>query len=261
MITSVFGQDYANEYDILYGDKDYELECDLIEEAFRRYSEKPVYRIMDLGCGTGNHSIPLIQRGYRVTGVDISGEMLLHAKKKLEQIKDPSISGRLELVQGDARYVHLGMQFDAVLMMFAVFGYQKSNEDVAAVLQTIKRHINSNGLLIFDVWYGPAVLAIRPGDRVKKVSVDKGEIIRIASGSLDVARHLAKISYHVWHISNKQLISESQEIHEMRYFFPMELAYFLQQAGFELKSLTAFPSLDHEADEAAWNAFGIAKCL
>jgi len=45
----------------------------------------------------------------------------------------------------------------------------------------------------------------------------------------------------------------------MRFFFPQELELLLDEAGFELRSLTAFPSLDEPADERSWNALVVAQ--
>ena len=82
MSDTVFGCGYADQYDLLYSDKDYEAECDLLEEVFRRYGTGPVQTILDLGCGTGSHALLLARRGYQVTGVDRSQEMLAQARQK-----------------------------------------------------------------------------------------------------------------------------------------------------------------------------------
>jgi predicted TPR repeat methyltransferase len=55
MNVSVFNQQYADQYDYLYGDKDYEAECDLLVQIFKRYGGGRVKNILDIGCGTGNH--------------------------------------------------------------------------------------------------------------------------------------------------------------------------------------------------------------
>jgi len=89
MNDEVFGQVYADQYDLLYSDKNYEAECDLIEEVFRRYAKSSVETILDLGCGTGGHAFPLARRGYRVTGVDRSAEMLAHAREKTSVLQLP----------------------------------------------------------------------------------------------------------------------------------------------------------------------------
>ena len=82
MSPKAFGIQYASFYDALYSEKDYEAECDLIEEIVHRYGDGGVNTILDLGCGTGGHTIPLSQRGYMVTGVDRSEPMLAQARLK-----------------------------------------------------------------------------------------------------------------------------------------------------------------------------------
>lgn len=73
---------YSNYYDTLYEDKNYGAECDFIETIFSKFYLAPVKHILDLGCGTGGHAIPLAQRGYHVTGIDRSEEMLKKAEEK-----------------------------------------------------------------------------------------------------------------------------------------------------------------------------------
>jgi SAM-dependent methyltransferase len=266
MSGQVFGPVYADQYDLLYSDKNYEAECDLIEEIFRRYGSGPIRTVLDLGCGTGNHALPLASRGYRVTGVDLSPDMLAQAQKKAAtnlpsaMRHAPSvICDQPTFLQGDVRTLALGQTFDAVLMMFAVLGYQLTNEDALAALRAVYRHLRPGGLFVCDFWYGPAVLAIRPGDRVKVIPLNEGKLIRTASTRLDIPRHLCEIHYHLWHLDGDRVLSETEERHRMRFFFPLELELALGQAGLALQRLTAFPDLDRPADEATWNALAVAQ--
>src|SRR2546421_4292571 len=73
---------FARYYDLIYhGLVNYEGDVDFLESVFRRFHIAPK-RVLDLGCGTGNHDLPLARRGYRVTGIDQSREMLALARKK-----------------------------------------------------------------------------------------------------------------------------------------------------------------------------------
>lgn len=257
MSAGVFGSEYAGRYDLLYQDKNYESECELLAEVFRRYGRAPVQTILDLGCGTGNHSLPLARRGYSVTGVDRSPAMLAQAAQKASV-------GRLGdnapvFTQGDVHDLDLHRDFDAVLMMFAVLGYQLTNDDVGAALRTVRRHLKPGGLFVFDIWYGPAVLAIRPADRVKSLSTPDGTVIRAASTKMDSYRQLAEVQYHVWHVLNSAPPVETVETHLMRYFFPQELALFLTHAGLRLLHCSSFGELDRTPDEGAWNVMAIAE--
>ena len=257
-VSSVFNRAYADQYDVLYHEKDYESECNMIEEAFRRYSRIPVKSILDLGCGTGNHVIPMARKGYRVTGVDRSQEMLDHARSKLLSIHPP-MACPPSFQHGDLQRLTLRKRFDAALMMFAVLGYQVTNADVLAALKSVHRHLRPGGILIFDVWYGPAVLAIRPGDRIKMIPTEDGRLIRITSGSLDVNRQLVTVHYTLFQHRGKRVVSETSETHRMRFFFPLELELLLEAAGLELVALRCFGDLDRAPDEQSWNTIAVVQ--
>lgn len=256
MSADVFGQTYAGEYDELYRDKDYAGECDLIEAACRRFAPGGVRSILDLGCGTGNHTIPLAERGYRLTGVDRSAGMLDVARRKA--------AGRgvdITWVEGDIRQDATGGSFDAALCMFAVLGYLEPNDDVMAAFSMVRRQVRAGGLLMFDVWYGPAVLTLKPADRTKVIPVPGGQVIRVGTSTLDTSLHMCTVEFHLWRLRDGRVEGESQEVHRTRYFFPLELELMLSTSGFALLSLTAFPSLDRPADVHTWNVFAVARAV
>lgn len=241
----VFGAEYAAAYDALYEDKDYAAECDLVERVFELYGQGAVRRVLDLGCGTGGHAVPLAQRGYEVVGVDRSPHMLERARARRASVRfELSEIGSLDLA---------GERFDAVLMMFAVLGYQLANTDVQAALQAARRHLGPNGLLFADVWYGPAVLRQRPAQRIKIVEQADTQVIRVADGDLDARRDVCTVRYHVWRIAAQRVLAEGREQHLVRYFFGPELELFLAEAGFQPLRLGGFPDFEAEATEDTWN--------
>lgn len=244
----MFGADYAAVYDALYADKDYARECELLASLIERYAQTRVHRILDLGCGTGNHAIPLARMGYAVVGVDRSEPMLAQARAKAARA-----SGALaaEFRLGDIRFIELGEQFDCALLMFAVLGYQLADDDVRATLKNVHRHVRPGGLVMFDVWYGPAVSRQRPSDRVKIVAHGGRELRRAASGTLDPQRQVCTVEY--------QWTGDCRERHQVRYFFPTELELSCGRAGFELLRLGAFPEVDRDPTEETWNVLCVAR--
>jgi SAM-dependent methyltransferase len=255
-MSQVFGSVYADAYDAVYRDKDYDAECDLINRVFAEYGDGSVRQILDLGCGTGNHAIPLAKQGYEVVGVERSADMLAHAQDKAAKasLKSPPTFHR-----GDLRDVELGRHFDAVLMMFAVLGYQQENADVLAALRTARRHLRPAGLLLFDVWYGPAVLRERPSQRVKVLPTPEGKILRAASGEVDSLHHCCTVNYLLWRVAKGRDVAETRESHAMRYFFPRELELFLQCSQFHLLRLGNFPEFQRDPDDATWNILAVAR--
>jgi SAM-dependent methyltransferase len=254
-MTEVFGPQYAREYDHLYGDKDYDAEVDLIERVTAQY--RAVSRtFIDFGCGTGQHSIRLAGRGYTVTGVDRSADMLTIARQKTSEL--PAGIPRPEFIQGDVRTIRLGRTADVALMMFAVLGYQITDADVRAALGTARAHLEPGGLFIADVWYGPAVISTKPSDRTKVVERDGGQVVRFAHAELDTTAHRADVSYQVQLRDGERVAAEFSETHRMRYFFRDELARLLEETGFSMLALRAFGVDDAPASGDTWNVLLVA---
>ena len=74
----------ARVYDLLNADVDYGAWADFIEKCFERYLEEKPTLVLDLACGTGRMTRELASRGYDMTGVDISVEMLDVARERAE---------------------------------------------------------------------------------------------------------------------------------------------------------------------------------
>lgn len=255
-MTSVFSSLYASQYDTLYGQKAYDAECNLIERIWGEYGE-PGATLLDVGCGTGSHLLEFARRGYDCTGVDLSPSMIETAEQKTAGL---GLANPPKWHVGDARNFDTGATYDQVIMMFAVIGYLTSNEDVLAGLRNIRHHIKPGGLFVCDFWYGPAVLSVRPGERVRVLDDGSRKTLRSASTTVDSFTHTAQVSFQLWSFEADRFIGETTEVHRMRYFFPQEFRLMLQDAGFELVSLTEFPSGDALTD-GSWNAICTARAI
>lgn len=248
-MSDVFGADYAAAYDLLYGDKDYEAEVELVE---RLLAGRGVASILDLGCGTGGHAVPLARRGYEVVGVDRSEPMLAHAREKAAGLP-------AKFALGDVRDVDLGREFDAALMLFAVLGYQVDDQDAVAALASARRHLRPGGLLLFDAWYAPAVLAQRPSERHRVVERDGIRLERTSTGRLDPERAVCHVGFSLRRTEAGGATSTFAESHEMRYFDEAELESLTRAAGLDLVRLGAFPEVEREPDTSTWSVLGVAE--
>jgi len=84
-------------------------ECDFIEKEI---GFDKTCRILDVGCGTGRHSIELAKRGYTVTGIDLSRSQLERAKKKAAE------QGLIiPFLEHDARDLPFNHEFDVAIML------------------------------------------------------------------------------------------------------------------------------------------------
>ncbi len=245
---------YGEYYDIFYSDKDYEKECDFIEEIFNACSAKPVKSTLDVGCGTGGHSILLARRGYKVSGIDASPVMI---KKAREKSKGHNTG--LVFQVSDIRKFDLKKKFDACISMFAVLNYVTETDDILKALGNIRRHLKPGSIFTFDFWNGLAVLRIMPSVRVKVIEVGGKRVIRTVHPEMDALHHICKSHYHVLVTQGGKIINEFKETHVVRYFFPQEIAHYLDDAGFELLKFCPFLSLNGTVDENEWNVTAIAR--
>jgi SAM-dependent methyltransferase len=253
---SNFGS-YAQFYEALYRDKDYNAECDFLERIFTSYETAKVNRILDAGCGAGGHGLILAQRGYRVTGIDLSKEMIGLAQAKASSHSDTSTPPHF--FQADIREVDLKARFDAVISMFSVMGYMVTTQDVFAALRTARMNLQAGGLYVFDAWYGPTVLMEKPVERLKIVEDNGERIFRFARPALDVVRQTVCVHYTLLRLQGSQVVAKSDEQHIIRYFFPLEVAHYLEDNGFRVREMCPFLRLGESIGERDWNFTVIAE--
>jgi SAM-dependent methyltransferase len=217
----VFGH-YARYYDLLYKDKDYAGEANYVDTVLQR-CRPGITSILELGCGTGMHALLLAAKGYQLHGIDASPEMLRAATARLTK-SGQSNGDQVAFSIGDIRSFRLDRQFDAVVALFHVVSYQTSDADLEAVFETVTHHLRPGGLFLFDCWYGPAVLTLRPSVRIKRFADSVIEVTRIAEPVLYPNENCVDVRYSIF-IRDKESsgVEEVHETHRMRYFFTPEL--------------------------------------
>ena len=256
-MTEIFGPLYSGAYDALYKTKDYGAEADLIERILSREGKPGSRRILDLGCGTGNHSIVLAGRGHEVVGVDRSPAMLALANAKAAAVLADQAT--LVFQEGNIRDAKAGGAFDAALMMFAVLGYMHEDSDVLAALANARRHLDVGGVFIFDVWNGSAVLADEPKARSLTVMQGDNRLLRETQARLDHDRRVCRVRFELQRTDPLGTIMQVAEDHVMRYFFADELGLMLQSSGFDRVRFTQFPDDRLPLSDSTWNMLGVAR--
>ncbi|MCK4650930.1 class I SAM-dependent methyltransferase [Candidatus Babeliales bacterium] len=225
-------ENYAAYYDLLYQDKNYESEANYIDKLIQKYFLN-AKSIFELGCGTGKHAMFLAKKGYFVHGVDFSNKMISFAKNIVEEHKD--LVGKLNFSYGDIRSVCLNKKFDIVISLFHVVSYQLTNDDLKKTFLSAAKHLNKEGIFIFDCWYGPAVLNNKPLVRVKRFENSKLFITRVAEPKTYPNENRVDVNYQVY-VNDKKTknTNEFKEIHKMRYLFKPEVEFILEECGFKL---------------------------
>ncbi|MFH0893353.1 MAG: class I SAM-dependent methyltransferase [Bacteroidota bacterium] len=122
-------------------------ECDFIEKEAGYNKEN---KILDIGCGTGRHSIELCKRGYTITGIDLSESLLNRAKEKAT-FENLSINFQKQ----DARNLTFSNEFDlAIMICEGAFPLMETDEMNFQILQNAAKALKENGKLIFTTLNG-----------------------------------------------------------------------------------------------------------
>lgn len=121
-------------------------------------------RLMDLGCGSGEHTRLLAKYGIECTGIDIAPSLISYAKMKArnENVK-------VEYIVNDMRKIDYENEFDYCIMISGTFGFFSDKENLR-LLQRIKKALRPEGKLLFDIrnpirkpQYGKSWMAINDG--------------------------------------------------------------------------------------------------
>lgn len=228
MQTQIFDE-YSRFYDLLYQDKDYTAEAQYVVDSLRCQVVN-LESVLEFGSGTGRHGRLIASKGIAVRGIERS-ESMVQAANRREEASDI----RFDCVVGDIRNSRVPGQFDAVTSLFHVVSYQTADDDIDGVFANAGAHLRPGGVFLFDVWYAPAVLTVKPDVRVKRVEDDQIHLTRIAEPTLHSERNCVQVDYTLFVCDkSSEAIRTVSETHWMRYFSTPEIRMLANWHGFDL---------------------------
>jgi SAM-dependent methyltransferase len=128
-------------YDELTREHDYETWTRHLEHEALRFGVRG-RRLLDAACGTGKSFMPFRERGYSVTGCDISPEMLAVARAKAPDA---------ELFAADIRELEAVGEFDLITCLDDAVNYLTGEGDLDRALAALGRNLAAGGVLVFDL--------------------------------------------------------------------------------------------------------------
>lgn len=166
MKTGIRYKDTARYYDLMFEWKDYGKDTKRIIEVIRQNKRSSGRELLEVACGTGNY-LKHLQKSFSCTGLDLFGEMLAIARKKVPRAK---------YIKADMINFKLKKRFDVILCLFADISYTRTYPNLRRAIRNFYAHLNKGGVLIFDPWLdGPIYRVGEPG-----MSVYDGKDIKIA---------------------------------------------------------------------------------
>jgi len=138
---------FASVYDAFTSANNYEMWLGgVLLPELDRWGLQPGWAL-DIGCGTGRAFDPLLGRGWKVVGCDVSTGMLSQAEEKF--------GDRVQLIHSDARFLDAESicpsgGFQMALLLNGVVNYLTEAGDLERVLSGVFNCLGHNGIVVFD---------------------------------------------------------------------------------------------------------------
>ena len=136
-------ESFAAIYDRLMTDVDYDGWCDYLEESFARMKVQPKL-VLELGCGTGNLTLRLANRGYSMIGLDNSSDMLTVATEKSQGFD-------ILYILQDMTEFELYGTVDAVVCSLDCLNYLTEEGMLEKCFSLVSLYLNPGGVFLFDL--------------------------------------------------------------------------------------------------------------
>jgi len=211
----------AASYDRLTNDVDYSATVDFYFEILNREGLHPRTAV-DLACGTGSVALLLAQRGLRVTGVDMSEDMLCVASQKAQALSDPPLFVKQKLQE-----LWLPRGVDLAVCALDSLDYITDPADCRQAISRVYKALNPGGCFIFDV-NTPEKLRAMDG----QVFLDEDEdVYCVWRGEFDEESNICTYGMDLFQRQGA-VWRKSSEVHQEYAYSAEQLVGYLREAGF-----------------------------
>jgi len=194
-------------------------ECDFIESEIK--SDKSL-KILDVGCGTGRHTIELSRRGYNVTGIDLSESQLARAKEKAE-----NNNLIIDFQKQDARNLTFTNEFDVAIMLCeGGFPLMETDEMNFEILKSVSKSLKEHGKFILTTLNGLFPLYHSVKEFFASTTEDGNAAYRNNTFNLMTFRDHNTTEFED-DFGNKKTLECNE-----RYYVPSEIVWLLKSLGY-----------------------------
>jgi SAM-dependent methyltransferase len=234
--TSKFGPRIS--YDQIANVYDVDMGRNLAYDDVRYYVERALEQpdsVLELGCGTGRITMPLLRAGLAVTGVDVSSRMLSVFRRKLESAPY-SERARLQLLQMDIRSWALRRNFSTILCPYSLLTYLVELSAQQSFLDQAGQHLCKDGQLILDAFIPDSTIQYRERIWDYRRPLGNGRFLERSRTIEPTDRpqiNAIRRTYSIVAESGERIrtFTTAEHIH---CFYPDQLRSLVEQSGFEV---------------------------
>ncbi len=212
----------ARFYDILMKGITYRDWITYTVDLFKRFGHSPK-TILDMACGTGSASIELARRGYRVTGMDLSSQML-------EIFESKRGSKSIPVFQADMRNFSLEHPVDAVTCYFDSMNYLMEERDLKNCFKSVYKSLRKKGLFVFDM---NTIYGLEKVWGTNTLIREIENVYSVWKSIYNANKHVSTLYLTLFiYDDEKKLYRRVEEKHQERAYALDEIRTYLQEAGF-----------------------------
>lgn len=181
--------------------------------------------IVDLGCGTGNLTIPLAKQGYKLTGVDLSPAMVDVARRKAAEARLQT-----KFFVGDLRdFYRPEKAFDTVISGCDVLNYLTTEHDLKRAFESVYKLLSPGGSWLFDLNSTQKLTKVYGDQFYADLQDDFGYFW---DNSYDEAKEIVTMDLTFFVRVEEGLYARRQEQHKQKLWTPRQIESLAQETGF-----------------------------
>lgn len=213
--------EFANLYDDLMNDVDYDMWFKYIKEIIEKENIKPD-KVLEMACGTGNITEFLCKERFDITSFDLSEEMLMVAQQKLKAYRN------LKMMRQDMTNFKFKDKYNLVLCTCDGMSYIRTQEDLKKVFENVYAHMTDDGVFVFDINSSYKIKEIIAKNTFVR---DEEDVFYVWESEFDEETKLCEF-YITFFQKEGELYSRFDEVHVQRAHEIDEIEKLLKEVGF-----------------------------
>jgi SAM-dependent methyltransferase len=175
--------------------------------------------VLELACGSGQMLVPIAAQGVSATGLDLSSKMLAGMRQRAA-----ASAVQVQCIEADMRDFNIKQRFSLIFIARNSLLHLFELDDFSAFFAAVRRHLEPNGVLAFDIFNPSMQVVSRPsGERfhvMRKTSPLHGELIVEATSDYD---RQSQVNRATWFISTSEQRDRWVVPLHLRSIYPQEL--------------------------------------
>ena len=242
---------YCRYYDLIHSQKDYNKETEIVLDITSKYHQRPIKKVLDVGCGTGKHSVALEKLGLDVIAIDTSPLMIEYARMDNGDNKIRYIAGSVSDLNTN--------NFDIAVSLFYVINHILTINQLIGFFRAISERLVTKGIYIFDCWNGITAIRDLPYNTSSETFKSNGTEITVqTTAETNFMNQETVLHKKVEIIRNKTIDRFESTFHHILWT-PKDLQDILAIAGMKTDAILKWGSTNVHATSDDWKIMFVCK--